>query len=333
VSVDGNGNRVPALSPLSLGNPNVKPERGNEVELGFDAEMIGGRAGTEFTFYNKTTKDALMLVPNQPSSGFPGGTYQNIGEINNRGIELSLTAIPIQANRLSWESRLGFSHNSNKLVKFGYNQTALLIGVTTYNQRNVEGYPIGGFWVHDPVSDGAGGYTAGPARFLGAADPTREASFANTFTFLRNFRLYGLIDYKGGFFLTNQTDWSRCVAGVCKQVNDPNVSPEMKAELTADLSVNDALWTQPADFMKLRDLSLGYDLPREFMGRFGAQKATLQLAAHNVAILWKKGYGGLDPEVNFSGSNGPTSYWNLSRIDLWSLPNTRRFTVSMDVAF
>jgi TonB-linked SusC/RagA family outer membrane protein len=333
VSVDANGNRVPALVPLSLGNPNVKPERGNEVELGFDADAAGGRAGAEFTFYNKTTRDALMLLPNQPSTGFPGGTYQNIGEINNRGIELMLTAIPIQRSTFRWESRLGFSHNTNKLVKFGYNQGEFLIGVTTYNQRNVEGYPLGGFWVHDPIPDGAGGFTQGPARFLGASDPTREASFANTFTFLRDFRLYGLIDYKGGFYLTNQTDWSRCVARVCKEVNDPSVSPEMQAMLVADLSINDALYTQPADFMKLRDLSLSYDLPQAFMGRFGVQRGALQLAAHNVAILWTKGYKGLDPEVNFSGTNGPTSYWNLSRVDLWSLPNTRRFTVSLDVAF
>jgi len=333
VSVDANGNRVPALVPASLGNPNVKPERGNEIELGFDAEAAGGRAGAEFTFYNKTTNDALMLVPNQPSTGFPGGTYQNIGKINNRGVELMLTAIPIQRNGFSWESRLGFSHNANKLVKFGYNQSELLIGVTTYNQRNVEGYPLGGFWVHDPVPDGAGGFTAGPARFLGAADPTREASFGNTFTFLRDFRLYGLLDYKGGFFLTNQTDWSRCVAGVCKEVNDPSVPAATVAMLTADLSVNDALYTQPADFIKLRDLSLSYDLPRAFVERFGGQRGALQVAAHNVAILWTKGYEGLDPEVNFSGTNGPTSYWNLSRIDLWSLPNTRRFTVSLDLAF
>ena len=103
--------------------------------------------------------------------------------------------------------------------------------------------------------------------------------------------------------------------------------------LVADLTVNDALYTQPADFMKLRDLSLSYDLPRAFVERFGVQRGALQLAGHNVAILWTKGYGGLDPEVNFSGTNGPTSYWNLSRIDLWSLPNTRRFTVSLDLAF
>jgi len=333
VSVDENGNRVPALAPASLGNPNVKPERGSEVELGFDLGVLAGRAGMDFTYYDKTTKDALMLVPNLPSSGFPGGTYQNVGEINNHGLEIGVTATPLQGNRFSWDTRLGYSTNTNKLVKFGYDQSAVDFGLTTRNQRNAEGYPLGGFWVHDPIPDGNGGFTSGPARFLGSADPTREMSFANTFTFLKNFQLYGLLDYKGGFYVTNQTDWRRCTAGVCEAVNDPNVSAAQKAMLQADLQVNDALYTEPGDFIKLRDLSLTYDLPTQLLRSTGFERAALQVAAHNVALLWNKGYSGLDPEVNFSGSNGPTGAWGLTRVDYWTMPMTRRITVSLNVSF
>lgn len=333
VSVDANGNRVPALAPASLGNPNVKPERGNEVELGFDLGVLSGRAGMELTYYDKTTRDALMLVPNLPSTGFPGGTYQNVGEINNHGVEMAVNGTPVQASRLSWDTRLGYSTNANKLVRFGYDQSAVDFGLTTRNQRNVEGYPLGGFWVHDPVPDGNGGFKAGPARFLGSADPTREASFSNTITFLEHFRLYGLLDYKGGFYVTNQTDWRRCASGVCEAVNDASVSAEQKAMLQADLQVNDALYTEPGDFIKLRDLSLTYDLPTQLLRRTGFERAALQLAAHNVALLWNKGYGGLDPEVNFSGANGPTGAWGLTRVDYWTMPMTRRLTLSLDVSF
>jgi hypothetical protein len=312
----------------------VKPERGNEVELGFDAS-VHDRVGIEFTFYNKTTRDALMYVPNEPSTGFPGGTFQNLGEINNKGVELSLTATPIRRDGFSWDSRLGLSANRNRLVKFGYNQSTILLGVSTANQRYEEGYPLGGFWVHDPILDPATGtYVASPARFLGAADPVREASFGNTITFLRNFRLYGLLDYKGGFYVLNQTDWNRCTAGVCPAVNDPNVSAQMKAMLQSDIQVNDALYTQPGDFIKFRDLSLSYDLPPTMFQRMGVERAALQVAGHNLGILWKKGYKGPDPEVNFSGTNGPgNTQWNLARLDLWTMPMTRRVTVSLDVSF
>jgi TonB-linked SusC/RagA family outer membrane protein len=332
-SVDENGNPVSALSPASLGNPNIKPERGNEVEVGFDAGLLSDRLGIELTYYNKTTKDALMLVPNLPTSGFPGGSYQNVGEINNHGLELSLRATPVSRNVFTWDTQLGFSTNKNKLVKFGYDQTAILIGLTTQNQRNVEGYPLGGFWVHDPVPDGSGGYKAGTPRYLGSADPTRQIFFGNTITLFKGVRLYGLLDYKGGFYVTNQTDWRRCTAGVCPEINDPNVSAERKAMLTADLTVNDALYTQPGDFIKLRDLSVSYDLPVAYVARLGAKRAALQLAAHNVALLWKKGYTGLDPEVNFAGTNGPTGEFGLARVDYWTMPMTRRVTVSLDVTF
>jgi hypothetical protein len=336
-SVDQNGVAVSALIPSSLGNPDVKPERGSEIELGFDAGLVS-RLGVEFTYYNKVTKDALMYVPTQPSTGFPGGTYQNVGEISNKGVEVALNATPIRGNGFAWDSRLGFSANKNRLVKFGYDQSTIIFGVTTANQRHAEGYPLGGFWVHDPVLDAAtGNYVPGPARFLGSADPTREVSFANTITFMRDFRLYGLVDYKGGFYVLNQTDWNRCTAGVCPEVNDPNVSPEMKAMLTADLQANDALYTQPGDFIKFRDLSLSYDLPQMAFSKLGFERAALQLAGHNLGIMWKKGYKGPDPEVNFSGSNGPggleRTQWNLVRADLWTMPMVRRYTLSLDMAF
>lgn len=333
-SVDPSGNRVSALVPASLGNPDVKPERGSEIELGFDAN-IRDRFGIEFTYYDKRTRDALMAVPNEPSSGFPGSTYRNVGLITNKGLELAFTASPFSGERFAWDSRLGFSANKNRLERFGFSTTPIQLGITTYNQQYAEGYPLGGFWVHDPVLDaGTGAYVAGPARFLGAADPVREVSFGNTVTLFRNVRLYGLVDYKGGFYVTNQTEWSRCTAGVCEELNDPAVSAERKAMLVANLAVNDALYTQPGDFIKLRDLSLSYDLPPAMFQRMGVQRAALQIAGHNLAILWKKGYKGLDPEVNMSGTNGPgLTAWNLVRTDLWTMPMTRRVTLSMDLAF
>src|SRR5205823_5753379 len=94
----------------------------------------------------------------------------------------------------------------------------------------------------------SGGYTAGPARFLGPSIPTREGSLSNTITILGRLRLFTLLDYKGGYYLLNQTDWRRCLAGVCAEVNDPNVSATRKAELQAPLGTNDALYTQRTDY-------------------------------------------------------------------------------------
>ncbi|HEX8907456.1 MAG TPA: TonB-dependent receptor, partial [Longimicrobiaceae bacterium] len=323
----------------TLGNPDVKPERGSELELGFDGSMLGNRLGLELTYYDKTTHDALMSVPLSPSeSGVAGGTqFRNLGEINNRGIEVSLTGTPIQTRMLTWDARLGVSTNRNRLVRFGYDQEPILIGVTTLNQRHAEGFPLAGYWVHDPVWNPAtSSYVPGEARYLGPSTPTREASLANTFTVFGNLRLFTLFDYKGGYYLLNMTDWRRCRAELCEEVNDPSTSPERRAQLTADLGANDALYTQRADHVKIRDVSLTWTLPQAFSRRFGTERLAFTLAGHNLGYLWKPDYKGLDPEVTFNGINQPGEdgqAFGWTRMDYWTVPMTRRITASIDVSF
>ncbi|MGE5156107.1 MAG: SusC/RagA family TonB-linked outer membrane protein, partial [Betaproteobacteria bacterium] len=313
----------------AMGNPSVKPERGDEIEMGFDAGILNNRAGLEFTFYNKTTRDALMPVPfiGGPSAGFSGSIWQNVGQINNKGIELGLTATPIQSRLLTWDSRLGVSTNANKLVKFGYKADTLFYALTTTNQRTVPGYPLAGFWVHDPVPDqtSTDGFRAGPARYLGPSMPTREVSFANTFTIRRNLQVFALLDYKGGNYLLDQTGETLCRQGLCKEVNDPTVPAERVAMLKADLTENDALWTYKADFIKFRDLSLTYTLPSAWTARVGSDRTSVTLAAHNLGFLWKPYYKGLDPEVTFNGVNDPKEdgqAFGWIRADYFTVPMT-----------
>ncbi len=323
----------------AMGNPDVKPERGDEIELGFDAGILGNRAGIEFTFYNKTTRDALMPVPaiGGPSAGFSGSIWQNVGQINNKGFELSLTATPLQTRLLTWDSRLGVATNANKLVKFGYAADTLFYGLTSLNQRTVPGYPLAGYWVHDPVFNATtNGYDAGPARYLGPSMPTREISFSNTFTIKRNLQVFALLDYKGGNYLLDQTSERLCQIGICKEVNDPSVSAQQKAMLEAPLSSNDAMWTYRADFIKFRDLSLTYTLPSAWMQRLGSDRTTLTVAGHNLGFLWKPYYKGLDPEVTFNGVNDPREdgqAFGWVRADYFTVPMTRTLTASLNVSF
>jgi len=229
------------------------------------------------------------------------------------------------------------STNRNRLVHFGYDQEPVLIGVTTLNQRHVEGFPLAAYWVHDPVWDAASGtYVPSAARYLGPSTPTREASLANTFTFFGNLRLFSLFDYKGGYYLLNMTDWRRCRAQLCEEVNDPGVSDERKGMLGADLGANDALYTQRADHIKIRDVSLTYSIPERLTRQLGGRRLAFTLAGHNLGYLWKPDYRGLDPEVTFNGINQPGDdgqAFGWTRMDYWTVPMTRRITASIDVSF
>ncbi|HEX8271842.1 MAG TPA: TonB-dependent receptor [Longimicrobiaceae bacterium] len=333
------GEKSLALVRNTRGNPDVKPERGSEVELGLDASFLGDRLGLEATWYDKTTRDALIPVPIPPSEGYAVNTYlANIGEIANRGVEVAVRATPVRSRLLTWDARLGWSTNHNELVDFGQENPAVPFGLTANVQRNVEGYPLAGYWVRDPVLK-AGGDPANPGdyegselRYLGPALPTRSGSLANTFTLWGSLSLYALLDYKGGNYLYNHTLQRRCALGVCREVNDAATTPEQRARLVAEIQANTALYTERADFVKLRDVSLTYTLPERFTRRFGTERAALTLAGHNLAFLYKP-YSGLDPETNFVGINDPGAEWAGVRADYWNQPMFRRITAAVQLSF
>src|SRR5690606_27449294 len=83
-------NGVGGVTPSTFGNPEVEPEVGEELELGFDLGVLDDRLGLEVTFYDQRRKNALLSIPVRPSTGFPGSQLRNIGEIQNLGLELGV---------------------------------------------------------------------------------------------------------------------------------------------------------------------------------------------------------------------------------------------------
>jgi hypothetical protein len=186
-------------------------------------------------------------------------------------------------------------------------------------QQHRIGYPLGGYWVTPPVRDangvavlnaaGAAIYYTGDSsrRYIGPSSPTREVGLSNTITFLRRFSLYALLDYKGGGYLFNQQERSRCQAANdnCTRVNDARARfPQNAADsvLFKELAVyrNTANvspeWIQRSDFVKLREVSLSVDIPERLIARAGASSARFTLSGRNLKV-WTK-YEGVDPEVN-----------------------------------
>ena len=321
-----------ALRYGSVGNPNLKPERGSEIELGFESSLIGGRLGLDLTYYNKTTHDALLPVAVPPSTGFAGTQLANLGTIANRGIELVLNATPVRRNPLTIATTLSLSTNSNKLVSFGDPRSAIVFGDYAPVQRYQPGFPLAAYWAQRVQYDANGAVIKNAAGqpiidpvsvYMGPSVPTREMSFSNDFIVFENLRLHSLFDYKGGHYMFNVKDWRRDRAGLSWATVNPQANPD--EVLARKFAAENWYDIQKADFLKLRDLSLSYDLPSQWVGRF-ADHATVMLAGHNLRI-WTK-YGGVDPELNF---NGGTSTFN--RNDSWTVPTPRRYTFSVAARF
>ncbi|HEU4643343.1 MAG TPA: SusC/RagA family TonB-linked outer membrane protein [Gemmatimonadaceae bacterium] len=349
---NGDGSVSSGLTAGSPGNPDLHAERGREFEGGFDASFLGNRAGLEFTAYHKTTNDALVSIGSPASTGFTAGYYINFAQLQNTGIELTLRGTPVQTHAVTWDAQFALSTNHNKLNKLNLAGTTQLIPYNPYaptaypTQLIKEGYPVAGFWGEDVLRNPDGSYALdangklqydSTLKYVGPSDPTYEGSLSNTVTLFGNIRLYALIDFKGGNYLFDQKDRNRDQASNRNSLHFNDPAHPLSAADSAYYSGNATMpWIVPADFIKLRDVSVSYTFPQSLTSRLGGKDVTLTLSGHNLGFISKK-YPGIDPEVNFFGSGtfrtGTTNFIQFIRVDSYTLPMLRRFTASLNVSF
>ncbi len=339
----GGGN---AFTAGSFGNDNLKPERGKETEVGFESELFD-RLHVDFTYYNKHTHDEIIAQPLAPSSGFFGNQFQNLGQVNNHGLELQSTLQLLSRANLKWDVAGMFSTARNEIVSLG----GLASLVTTTGQVNQIGYPIQSYFskrvvsaTQDPstgavsnvLCDGGDGKPAvacasAPFVFIGSPVPTRTWSIANTVTLFGRLRLYALVDGRGGNRLRNVNELFRCSgalgAGLCDaNYNAKNYSPQYVAETNTTVTfVQNAQdqYIQDASFVKLRELSASIDLPTGMLRGFN--QAAFTLSARELRT-WTD-YRGPDPEVS---SNAQTS---LGGVDQGLIPPLSRLTATLKLTF
>ena len=333
-----------AIRTNAYGNPNLKPERGLETELGLDADLLNGRAGLEFTWYSKQMRDVLVSTSVAPSTGFRGQQLANIGSVSNKGIELGLNAAPIQRRNLTWDMHVSVSTNQNKLLGFGDTTIKYQVPFASYGsvQRHQVGYPLGGYWAPFPkrnadgslvlVNGAIGAASVTDTSYIGPAMPTHELSFSNTIGFLRNFSLYSLFDMKGGNYNYRGAELYRCASSInCIERNNPSASADDQIIYAAGTTFNPrAIYIHKADFVKLRDLSLTYELPEKYAARARAARAAITLAGHNLK-LWSD-YPGPDPEVNTYGRASAITGMFIHG-DIYAMPMTRRLSATLNLTF
>jgi TonB-linked SusC/RagA family outer membrane protein len=316
---------MPGVVFSAVGNRKLKPERSAELEMGIDGTFWDNRLSTELTYYDKHSKDALVSQIIAPSVGAAASRLENVGEVRNWGWEAMIDAQLIQRQSFGWNINLNGSTNSNELVHLG---DSLPI-VSSSTLRQVEGYPLNGWWARRLVSfedkddDGIIEYRADSAQseitvsaqpqFQGYSAPRNEVALTNSFDFWRSrFRLAAMLDYKGGHKVYNNTERIRCASrNNCSGLVDPNASLYDQARtvmVRQHPSASAAGFFEAADFIRFRELSLSFNAPDEWAGRvFRGRSLTTTLAARNLGILWTK-FSGVDPEAFGTTGDAPSSF-------------------------
>ncbi|MFQ5651124.1 MAG: SusC/RagA family TonB-linked outer membrane protein [bacterium] len=219
------------------GQPDIKPERSREIEVGLDVGFWNNRLGLDFTYYNQKTSDAIFFNPLPPSTGATR-QIQNAGELENKGIELGLNLQPINMKDFKWNIRTTFSKNDNQVTHLRdviTGETLEFIGLGGFTSARPiarEGHAVSVIYGRDFVRFGRGTKVSGENidelfpeatagalyiaedgypiqdpefRVIGDPNPDWTGSLRNTVTLWNNLEVSALIDIKSGGDIWNGT--------------------------------------------------------------------------------------------------------------------------------
>ncbi|WP_300762617.1 TonB-dependent receptor [uncultured Bacteroides sp.] len=332
-------------------NPDLKWESTGMFNIGLDFGFLNNRLTGTIEYYDKRTSDLIYDYPVSTNRYPYGWMTANVGDISNKGIEVTINAIPVQTRDFTWSTSINLSHNKNVVEKLS-NETYSVDyidqanpdvgGYTSTNvQRIMEGSPIGQFYLwewagydengnsvfNDYDADGnLVGTTDAPddtdRRKAGSAQPKLTYGWNNDFTW-KNWTLNLFFQGVAGNKIFNAT---RCYYNnVGLVANGKNILSEAASEQNA----NDSRAHAPSDrylengsYFRLSTLTLGYNF-----GRIGNWVNNIRLYAtcNNVFTITK--YKGVDPEIYLGGLTPGVDWRNTT------YPRTRTFMVGLNINF
>ena len=336
------------VRPLRKGNPDIKPERTGELEMGTDISLFGQRFG--FTYYQQHTRDAIVYTTLLPSLGWPSslsGDYpENIGKIQGTGIEVTYNGrIFTSSNKKhSLDIFAIFNHQSNKVVNSG--------GRDILNTVNLirEGLPAFAFYSNvseGPLFNAKGEYTGAKEsalQELGKPFPTYNGSFGFGLQLFENLRLQSLFTYSKGAKVYNISH-----RNVASQGTNFKAKESLKEQLaTQTPGTPDYIATatqlskyegtrgdyiQKADFLRLSNLTLSYDL-----GSWAKKQSNGVLKRCVVSVtgnnLWlSSNYGGAEPQIDSQGGSKRTRGIGYLSSDWTTVPTPRTYAFSLNIGF
>jgi len=318
--------------PQNVGNPNLAPEKTREVEVGFDGAWLQDRLTAEVTYYDQLTSDALLSVSQIPSLGFTGSQLENVGRLTNKGIEVSLLGTAIRSDAGALTLGGTWSESRSKVLDAG-NTTAASIqegqpapvvrGTRVVNAKEFA----------DPILE--------RNHFFGPAAPTRIVGLNATLEFRGGYRLTARSEYQGGHYISdgasnNMIDRGNGAPGCDAAYQHVPFSSYPTGDLGQVTALERArcyrrnitagLWIYPADFLKLRELTLLAPIHGVVPG---ARSATLTLSLQN-AFRWTNGdFWAFDPEMIASRSTTSALIGGITE----HAPAPARFVASFRVTF
>lgn len=310
----------------TVGSTNLHPERQREFEAGTDLTLAGGRAGLEITGFRKDISDLILTRTLPPSSGF---TFENFngGKLRTTGAEIALTLVPIQSAEGEWTFRTGYASTRSKIVELPVPTfRGLGFGTALGSFQFEEGASATQIVGNDSLPDGST-----VVRKIGDANPDFTMSFVNNLRF-RRVRLYGLLDWQHGGSLINLTkflyDLGQNTADYADPITYGGLQTTKGANRLRLFPKQTAMYVEDASFLKLREVTLSFELPPTIVSRIGRGIRTADISFSGRNLWTHTDYTGMDPEVSNFG-NQPIG----RNIDVAPFPPSRSFWFALNLGF
>ncbi|MBS0031262.1 SusC/RagA family TonB-linked outer membrane protein [Chitinophaga sp. 22321] len=340
-------------SPSTYTNPDVKPEKQKELEIGTDMAFLDSRISLSVNYYHKRVEDLLISRAIAPTNGY-SFYLNNIGTLQNKGVEVMLSATPVKTKDFTWSLTAIYNRNKNQAVDIG--QSLILyntVGGAPIGIANGEpiGFFYGTFFARDengnmlknpagiPVTEG--GTQTSPLTYTVARDPATglppakiaalnkkigdpNPKYTATFTTDLQYKKLGLhiqLDAVQGVDVFNADFRTRQGVdnGKIAEMEDKGILP--RGFIAGNYNIQE--WRiDDGSFVKLREVSLSYD----FGKLKGFSDLSVSLGGRNL-ISWDN-YKGYDPELNAAGQSTV-----LRGIDFGAVPIPRSYNLSLRAKF
>jgi len=341
VSVTQENSEVTGVTLASTGNAELKTERVEEFELGFTAGLLDERLSLDFTYFDKTSKDALVFRQLAGSFGLTASFPDNVGQVSNKGFEVGLNAQIVNTRNVQASLNFTSTYIDNTLDRLGEGVEPIIFN--RGNQRHTEGRPLGSFFqptitFQDSNGDGRLGIAdvqvSEEAMFLGQSLPKWSNTLNPRVTLFNVVQVSSLFDRRSGHKQLNFTESFRCNTGQarndrgCNATGDPNASLEDQAHFIASRFLgSNAGFIEDASFIKWRELAVTLLAPEQLRNSFrGISNASLTFAGRNLKT-WTD-FTGLDPEINETGGSA-----NFTQGEFNTAPPVRTLSVRLNLTF
>lgn len=345
------GQTMPGTYPATIANEDLKWEESEQTNLGIDLGLYDGKITFSVDAYIKKNYDLLLNVPMPTGTGF-SSAIQNVGEIENRGLEFQLNTINYSNENFTWRTSANLSFNRNE-AKDIVGQVITRGGVASRGNVSLirEGEPLGTFYGYvwggvDPATgnvyyinqEGESTFTptADDRRIIGDPNPDFIYSLGNTFTY-KEFGLDIFLQGSQGNDIFNATklqmesmiDSKNQLASVLnrwRQPGDITDIPRVNTEGSTDNSRLSNRYVEDGSYLRFKAVTFSYNFKQNALEKLHLNALKFYVTGENLITLTD--YSGFDPQVNaFGGDNA------VQGVDFGTYPQTRNVIFGMNVRF